>query len=147
MWLDRNAKYILFFPVFLNIAHSCFSCFTNKLPDTKIHESAYLNYMKYKFVAARGVTPEMLTIDKVNLNNVGCYLENGASADEMIALVKKAMKTRTLLVFLFNGVGGEHKINVSLEAHSGLLHYLKQNEKDIWIATMIDVVKFIKSKQ
>jgi hypothetical protein len=115
--------------------------------DMKIHDSTYLEYMKYKFVAARGVTPEMLTIDKVNLNNVGCYLENGASADEMIALVKKAMKTRTLLVFLFNGVGGEHKINVSLEAHSGLLHYLKQNEKDIWIATMIDVVKFIKSKQ
>lgn len=115
--------------------------------DMKIHDSAYLDYMKYKFVAARGVTPQMLPIDKVDLNNVPCYMENGATADEMIALVKKAMKTHTLLVFLFHGVGGEHNINVSLAAHSGLLHFLKQNEKDIWIAPMIDVAKFIKSKQ
>ena len=147
MWLDRNAKYILFFPLSLNIAHSWFSCFTNKMTDTKIHESAYPDYKKYKFIAARGVTPEMLPTDKVNLNNVGCYMENGASADEMIALVKKAMQTHTLLVFVFHGVRGEHNINVSLEAHSRLLHFLKQNEKDVWIATMIDVVKFIKSKQ
>ena len=115
--------------------------------DTKIHDSAYLDYMKYEFVAARGVTPEMLPINKVDLNNIGCYMENGASGEEMISLVKKAMQTHTLLVFLFHGVGGEHNINVSLAAHSRLLHFLKQNEKDIWIAPMIDVTKFIKSKQ
>jgi len=115
--------------------------------DMKIHDSAYLDYMKYKFVAARGVTPEMLPIDQVDLNNVGCYMENGASADEMIGLVKKAMQTHTLLVFLFHGVGGEHNINVSLAAHSRLLHFLKQNEKDIWIAPMIDVAKFVKKNQ
>jgi len=115
--------------------------------DIKIHDSAYLDYMKYKFVAARGVTPEMLPIDKVDLNNVGCYMENGASGDEMIALVKKAMQMHTLLVFLFHGVGGEHNINVSLAAHSKLLHFLKQNGKDIWIAPMIDVAKFIKKNQ
>ena len=101
--------------------------------------------MKYKFIAARGVTPEMLPIDKVNLNNVGCYMENGASADEMIALVKKAMQTHTLLVFVFMECG-EHNINVSLQAHSGLLHFLKQNEKDIWITPMTDVAKVYKIK-
>jgi sialate O-acetylesterase len=115
--------------------------------DMKIHDSLYLDYMKYKFVASRGVTPQMLPIDKVDLNNVPCYMENGASAEDMIALAKKAMQTHTLLVFLFHGVGGEHNINVSLQAHSGLLHFLKQNEKDIWIAPMIDVAKFIKTKQ
>jgi sialate O-acetylesterase len=57
------------------------------------------------------------------------------------------MQTHTVLVFLFHGVGGEHNINVSLQAHSGLLHFLKENEKDIWIAPMIDVAKFIKSKR
>jgi sialate O-acetylesterase len=36
---------------------------------------------------------------------------------------------------------------VSLAAHSKLLHFLKQNEKDIWIAPMIDVAKFIKSNR
>jgi peptidoglycan-N-acetylglucosamine deacetylase len=65
----------------------------------------------------------------------------------MIALVKKAMQTHTLLVFLFHGVGGEHNLNVSLDAHSNLLHFLKQNEKNIWIAPMIEVAKFIKNKR
>jgi sialate O-acetylesterase len=113
----------------------------------KIHDTLYLEPLKNEFIAARGVTPAMLPINKVNLYDVPCYMMNGQSADEMIALVKKAMQTHTLLVFLFHGVGGEHNINVSLEAHSGLLHFLSQNERDIWIAPMIDVAEFIKSKQ
>lgn len=115
--------------------------------DMKIHDTAYFDSLKNEFVAARGVQSIMLPLDKVDLYNVGCYTMNGQSAADMIALVKQAMATHTLLVFLFHGVGGEHSLNVSLEAHSGLLHYLKQNEKDIWIAPMIDVAKFIKSKQ
>jgi peptidoglycan-N-acetylglucosamine deacetylase len=115
--------------------------------DMKIHDTLYLEPVKNEFIAARGVTPAMLPIDKVNLYDVPCYMMNGQSNNEMIALVKKAMQTHTLLVFLFHGVGGEHNINVTLEAHSGLLHFLKQNEKNIWIAPMIDVAEFIKSKQ
>lgn len=115
--------------------------------DMKIHDTLYLEPLKEQFIAARGVTPAMLPIDKLNLYDVPCYMMNGQSADEMIALVKKAMQTHTLLVFLFHGVGGEHNLNVSLEAHSGLLHFLQQNEKNIWIAPMIDVTEFIKSKQ
>ncbi len=56
------------------------------------------------------------------------------------------METHTLLI-LFHGVGGEHSFNVSLEAHSELLHFLKQNEKSIWVAPMLDVAKFIKKYQ
>jgi len=115
--------------------------------DRKIHDTLYLEPLKNEFIAARGVTPGMLPINKVNLYDIPCYMMNGQSEDEMIALVKKAMQTHTLLVFLFHGVGGEHNINVSLAAHNGLLHFLKQNEKNIWIAPMIDVAKFIKSKQ
>ncbi len=112
--------------------------------DMKIHDTAYIDPLKNEFIAARGVTPEMLTIDKIDLYNVGCYTMNGQSAEDMIELVKKAMSTHTLLVFLFHGVGGEHSLNVSLEAHRGLLHYLAQNEKEIWVAPMIDVAEFIK---
>ena len=52
-----------------------------------------------------------------------------------------------LLVFLFHGVGGGHSINVSLDAHSKLLHFLKQNENNIWIASMVDVAEYIKEYQ
>ena len=115
--------------------------------DTKIHDTAYIDGLKNDFIAARGVSPVMLTIDKIDLYNVGCYGMNGQSGDEMIALVKQAIASHTLLVFLFHGVGGEHALNVSLAAHSQLLHFLKQNKKDIWIAPMIDVAEYIKKYQ
>lgn len=115
--------------------------------DTKIHDTAYINPLKTEFVAARGVQFELLTIDKVNLFNVPCYGVNGQSGEQLVAIVKQAMQKNALLVFLFHGVGGEHSLNVSLEAHSQLLHFLKQNQKDIWIAPMIDVAEYIKNYQ
>jgi sialate O-acetylesterase len=65
----------------------------------------------------------------------------------MINLVKQAMQTHTLLVFLFHGVGGGHNINVGLQDHSKLLHYLKANEDKIWIAPMVDVAEYINKNQ
>lgn len=115
--------------------------------DMKIHDTSYLEALKNDFVAARGVTPTITSIDNVDLYNVGCYAVNGQSGDELIAFVKQAEAKEGLLVFLFHGVGGEHNLNVSLPAHSELLHYLKQHEKDIWIAPMLDVAEFIKKKQ
>jgi sialate O-acetylesterase len=115
--------------------------------DTKIGDSSYIDPSKTEFVAARGVMPEMLPIDKIDIYNVGSYMINGENAAYLIDLVKKAMETNTYLVFLFHGVGGEHSLNVSLEAHSQLLHFLKQHEKEIWIAPFIDVMEHVKKYQ
>ena len=65
----------------------------------------------------------------------------------MIELVKKSMQTNSLLVFLFHGVGGEHALNVSLSAHRQLLLFLKQQEKEIWVAPMVEVAEYIKKYQ
>lgn len=115
--------------------------------DTKIHDTAYINGLKGDFVAARGVKPEMLSIDNVDLYNIGCYMINGQTGEQLIDLVKKAVAGRTLLVFLFHGVGGEHSLNVSLSAHSQLLRYLKQQEKDVWVTTALSAAKYIKAFQ
>jgi len=115
--------------------------------DTKIHDTLYIDPIKNDFVAARGVRPEMLTADKIDLYNVPCYTVNGQSGEELIRLVKQAMEKHALLVFLFHGVGGEHNLNVSLDAHSRLLHFLKQNQKQIWIAPMIDIAEYVKKFQ
>lgn len=115
--------------------------------DEKIHDSAYIDPVKNEFVAARGVRSEMHTIDKVDLYDIDCYMINGQTGDQLIDLVKQAEQKNALLVFLFHGVGGEHNLNVSLEAHSKLLHYLKQKQKDIWVAPMIDVAEYIKKYQ
>lgn len=115
--------------------------------DMTINDTAYFDSLQHEFVAARAVREEMHTIGEVKLYNVDCYAMNNNSAAEMIALVQQAMQTNTLLVFLFHGVGGEHAINVSLEAHRGLVTYLKQQEQTIWIAPMIDVADYIKARQ
>jgi peptidoglycan/xylan/chitin deacetylase (PgdA/CDA1 family) len=115
--------------------------------DTKIHDTAYIDGLKNDFVAARGVRSEMLPIEKVDLYNLPCYMMSGQTGEQMIDLVKQAISNGRLLVFLFHGVGGEHGLNVSLEAHRKLLQFLKQNEKDIWVAPMIDVVGYIKDYQ
>jgi sialate O-acetylesterase len=115
--------------------------------DMKIGDSSFINDIKNDFVAARSVRSDMLPLKEIDLYNVDCYSINGQSGQQMIDLVKKSMQTNSLLVFLFHGVGGEHSLNVSLDAHRQLLLFLKQNEKDVWIGTMIDVAEHIKKYQ
>jgi len=115
--------------------------------DMKVHDTAFIDQMKNDFVAARAVRAQMHSIDQVDLYNVDCYVVNGETADQLIAWVTKAMENHSLLVILFHGVGGGNSLNVSLPAHSQFLHYLKQNQKDIWIAPMIEVAEHIKNYQ
>ncbi|MCX7798003.1 MAG: polysaccharide deacetylase family protein [Melioribacter sp.] len=110
-------------------------------------DSSYVNIVKQNFPAARGVKSTNEKIDKVDLYNIGCYVVNGQNSIDLIELVKDAIRNSTLLVFLFHGVGGEHSINVSLQSHRELLKFLKENEKDIWVATLKDITKFIKEYQ
>ena len=115
--------------------------------DLTVGGQYFYDQLANEFAGARGVMPGLQTIDEINLTNIECYGINGQSADYMIDLVKKTMQTHTLLVFLFHGVGGGHSINVSLGAHSALLHYLDQNKRNIWIAPMVQVASYIKSHQ
>lgn len=113
----------------------------------KVAEGKFIQSLQNDFVGARAVRHQMHTLKDVNVMDFDCYGINGETGKQMIDLVKKASETGSLLVFLFHGVGGEHGLNVSLEAHRELLKYLKQNESEIWIAPMVDVAKFVKSKK
>ena len=115
--------------------------------DMKIGDSSFINGMKNDFAAARAVRAEMHKINEIDLYNVDCYMVNGETGEQMIEWVKKAVATNSLLVILFHGVGGGNTLNVSLPAHRELLQFLKQNEKDIWIAPMVDVAEHIKTWQ
>lgn len=112
--------------------------------DRKIGDTLFYDRLRGDFTGARGVMAGLQTADQVDLDNIECYGINGQSSAYMINLVKKAQETHTLLVFLFHGVGGGHSINVGLQEHSELLHYLKAQEKNIWIATMEDVAERIR---
>jgi sialate O-acetylesterase len=72
---------------------------------------------------------------------------NNHSFEQMKEWVDKAVQTNSLLVILFHGVGGGNALDVSLPAHREFLQYLKKNEKNIWIAPMLDVAEYIKTLQ
>lgn len=98
-----------------------------------------------EFSAARGVNRELLKLDNINIKEIGSFMVMNHPADEMIEWVKEAMKHNSLIVFLFHGVGGGHDINVSLQDHNKLLQFLKENEKVIWVAPLIEVADYISS--
>ena len=113
--------------------------------DNRIGDTVYLDKMKSEFIAARGVQPEMLQKKDIkDLYNIGSYVVNGQTGEELVAIVQKAMETNSMVVFLFHGVGGEHGLNVSLEAHSKLLRFIKDNRKKIWNPTFLEASTYIK---
>lgn len=115
--------------------------------DMKIGDSSFINGMKNDFIAARAVRAQMHKINEIDLLNVDCYMVNGETGAQLIEWAKKAMETNSLLVILFHGVGGGNSLNVSLPAHREFLKYLKKNEKNIWIAPMIEVAEYIRKYQ
>jgi peptidoglycan-N-acetylglucosamine deacetylase len=112
--------------------------------DMKIGDSSFINGMQKDFVAARAVRNEMHKINEIDLYNVDCYVVNGESGAQLIEWAKKAMETNSLLVILFHGVGGGNSLNVSPMAHREFLIFLKQNQKDIMIAPLINVADYIR---
>lgn len=115
--------------------------------EMKIGDSSFINAMKNDFVAARAVRNQMHKINEIDLYNVDCFMVNGQTGEQLIKWVKQATGTQSLLVILFHGVGGGNGLDVSVAAHRQLLQYLKQNEKNIWIAPMIEVADYIKNWQ
>ncbi|WP_298153576.1 polysaccharide deacetylase family protein [Flavobacterium sp.] len=107
----------------------------------------FTDNLRKDFIAARAVRNEMHTIDKVDLFNIDCYVVNGENAAQMEQWVQQAIATHSLLVILFHGVEGGNGLNVKGKEHSAFLHYLKANEKDVWIAPMIDLAKFVRTYQ
>ena len=114
--------------------------------DTRINGVPYLD-AKHGFVAARNVRHEMVPITLVNLNDLPSYGINGESGEKLIALVREAIEKKSLLIFLFHGVGGEHNLNVSIETHQALLDFLKAHQDEIWVAPLIEVAEYVKDYQ
>lgn len=115
--------------------------------DREIGGEPFMPQLQADFIAARSVRHEMHQLGQIDLYDVDCYAINGQSGAEMIQLVKQAMASNSLLVFLFHGVGGEHALNVSLPAHRELLQFLKENEHQVWVTTMLEAADHIRVRQ
>ncbi len=112
--------------------------------DTKVGDSSYIIPLKKDFIAARNVRNEMHHINEIDLYDVDCYMANGETGEQMSEWVKQAIQTNSLLVILFHGVSGGNGLNVTKEEHSKLLHFIRANEKDIWVAPMVEVANYIR---
>lgn len=115
--------------------------------DFMINGKPFYNLVESEFAGARGATPEYPSAKEVDLTNITAFVEDGSKATNMIAEIEAAERAGSFVVFLFHGVGGEHPMNVEESEHQKLLDYLKKREKDIWVATMVDVAKYIKKDQ
>ncbi|MET0634542.1 MAG: polysaccharide deacetylase family protein [Chitinophagaceae bacterium] len=112
--------------------------------DEKIDTVAIYPLVQDQFLAARGVKPGLESPAIIHYNNINCFSIAGQDGAYMIELVNRAIKEKKLLVFLFHGVGSDYSLNVSKEAHRQLVEYLRLHEAEIWVAPMVDVVRFIK---
>ena len=115
--------------------------------DTTAGGKSFVHEIMPLFPAARGVQDTYSTLENIDLTDVNAYGVNGDTGEHLVALAEQAAADKELIVYLFHGVGGDHDLNVSLEAHTELLDYLQAHRKDIWIATMDEVAKFVRSQR
>lgn len=111
--------------------------------DKVVDDSSFVDLIKDDFVAARGVSWKINKQNDMDLMDINCYSINGHTGEEMIKLVEQAKAENALVVFLFHGVGGEHTLNVPLVEHNKLVDYIKQNEQEIWVASLLEVSSYV----
>ena len=58
--------------------------------------------------------------------------------ESTIEYIEYAVKIGSLAVFCFHGIGGDYLVS-SREYHQRIIDYLKANESDIWVATMVEI--------
>lgn len=110
--------------------------------DKVAEDSSFVEAISGWFTAARDVVYRIEKQDEINRMDIGSFVVMNHSGEELIAQVEKVREEGGLLVFLLHGVGGEHNMNVSLEAHNKLVEYLQTHEDEIWVAPLVEVAEF-----
>ena len=109
--------------------------------DTESGEGSFIDKIKGQFVSMRGVQSRINKLETLDLNNIDCFVIDNNNANQLVTWAEKAKEENGLMVVLFHGVGGGHSINTDLKKPNDFLKYLKKNEKDFWVTTMLDASK------
>jgi peptidoglycan-N-acetylglucosamine deacetylase len=113
--------------------------------ESSIGDSSYLPKSKDYFVATRDGTLDAITANAFKPYPVQWISAYDQTENQLVAAMKKAMDDKALLVIVFHGVGGEHPINISLEAHRELMRFIKQNESKIWVAPFVEIAEWMQA--
>jgi hypothetical protein len=117
--------------------------FAYNCTDTTAGGVSYVDAMRPLFLAAR-VGGDRVATDVYALDPmlVPSWAVEGASGEEMIAFVEKAMAAGGLAVFQFHGVGGGY-IAVSRDAHRALVGWLAAHRDLVWTDTFRRVMAYV----
>ena len=105
-------------------------------------DTSYVFIVKELFTAARSDGPIPKNMAEVDVYYVPSWDVDNEDGKELIAYVKEARKNGTIATFMFHSVGGGY-LNVSIEALTELLTFLKENEQDYWVDTFQNVTEYI----
>lgn len=115
--------------------------------DYEAEGTSFKDFIGENFAGARDVMAAYNSLDNTELVSIHCFPVNGEKGSQLIDIVENGMEKGELVVFLFHGVGGEHNLNVSLEAHNELLEYLNSIKDKVWNAPLVDIANYIKSNR
>jgi len=119
----------------------------NTMVDGKDYSTIIREQGLAKFARLDGDKNSVVT-DFTSLNEMkvpSWHVAENTGPDELINFAKMVKEKHGLGVYQFHSVGG-HLFNISPEAHRLFLNYLKQNEKDYWVATFSDAMESITKK-
>ena len=121
--------------------------FTVPCGDVLAAGENYVKLIHGDFVAiksgAGGVVPDMATLDPYA---VAVTAPDGATGEQLIALVKEAGAKGTMINFTFHGIGGDY-ITTSNAAHAELLAFLAAHRDVYWTDTFMNIMKYVKAQQ
>ena len=108
----------------------------------------YVDGLRPAFVAIKsgegsGVIESMAALDPYA---VPVLAPVGLSGQELIAIVKRAEASGTMVNFTFHGIGGDY-LTTSREAHRELLQYLAAHRKTVWTDTFLNLMRHVKAQQ
>jgi len=107
--------------------------------ETQAAEGNYVEVIRSQFIAIKGNNPSIP--NKFDL----IIMPDGATGEELINFVKKAVKQGGIANILFHGINGDH-MSVSNKAHNELLQYLHDNRDSLWTDTYINIMKHVNSQ-
>ncbi len=115
--------------------------------DRFVEGKEFIRDLTTKLKGGRAVRNEMHTIDQIDIYNMDGYMINNQSFEEMKSWVDRAVEQGSLLVFLFHGVGGGHRLDCKAENHRKILQYIASKKSDILVEPLVEIAKYIENFQ
>jgi peptidoglycan/xylan/chitin deacetylase (PgdA/CDA1 family) len=103
-------------------------------------------FIETLFLAARGEdTGKPVNLDAINYNNLGTVWADRRVFADFVPELEALVETGGWVIYTMHGVGVEaHTHHIALAEHLRLLEYLRQNDKNIWTAPVIEIVRHLK---